>query len=117
MPSPTPASRVMPIDWSTRPSSSMATHSEVKSPPLPPYSSGTTSPNRPSSPIARTTSSGKVVLAVPLGDVRGDLALGEVAHDLAERLVVVADSSNVSCRHSAWLSSLTLRQRQATIAA
>ena len=59
MPRPTPASRVMPIDWSTRPSSSIATHSVVKSAPLPPCSSGTTSPNNPSSPIARTTSSGR----------------------------------------------------------
>ena len=32
MPRPTPAERVMPIDWSTRPSSSIATHSDVKSP-------------------------------------------------------------------------------------
>ena len=59
MPSPTPASSVMPIDWSTRPSSSMATHSEVKSPAEPPYSSGTFRPNSPSSPIACTTSTGK----------------------------------------------------------
>ena len=32
MPSPTPASRVMPSDWSTRPISSIATHRLVKSP-------------------------------------------------------------------------------------
>ena len=59
MPRPTPADRVMPMDWSTRPSSSMATHSEVKSAPAPPYSSGTTSPNRPSSPIFGISSTGK----------------------------------------------------------
>ena len=62
MPSPTPADRVIPIDWSTRPSSSIATHSEVKSPsPVawPPYSSGTTSPKSPSSPILGTRSTGK----------------------------------------------------------
>ena len=61
MPRPTPAERVMPIDWSTRPSSSMATHSDVKSPssPMPPNSSGTTRPNRPRSPIFGTRSLGK----------------------------------------------------------
>ncbi len=35
MPRPTPASSVMPMDWSTRPSSSIATHRLVKSPPDP----------------------------------------------------------------------------------
>ena len=61
MPRPTPADSVMPIDWSTRPSSSMATQSEVKSPssPMPPNSSGTTRPNSPSSPIFGTRSLGK----------------------------------------------------------
>ena len=59
MPRPIPASSVTPIDWSTRPSSSIATQTDVKSPPLPPYSSGTASPNSPSSPIARTRSTGK----------------------------------------------------------
>ena len=53
MPRPTPADSVMPIDWSTRPSSSMATQRLVKSPasPSPPNSSGTTRPNSPRSPI------------------------------------------------------------------
>ena len=61
MPSPTPASRVMPIDWSTRPISSIATQRLVKSPssPAPPYSSGAVSPNSPSSPMRCTTSTGK----------------------------------------------------------
>ena len=59
MPSPTAASRVMPIDWSTRPISSMATHRLVKSPSAPPYCSGAVSPNRPSEPIFCTTSTGK----------------------------------------------------------
>ena len=39
MPTPTAASSVMPIDWSTRPSSSIATHRLVKSPSAPPNSS------------------------------------------------------------------------------
>ena len=59
MPSPTAASRVMPIDWSTRPISSIATHRLVKSPSAPPYSSGAVSPNSPSWPIFCTTSTGK----------------------------------------------------------
>ena len=58
-PRPTPADRVMPIDWSTRPISSMAMHSVLKSAPAPPYSSGNTNPNRPSLPICSTVSSGK----------------------------------------------------------
>ena len=57
-PSPSPASKVMPRDWSTRPISSMATHRLVKSP-APPYSSGPPRPNNPSSPICRTAASGR----------------------------------------------------------
>ena len=52
-PRPTPASRVMAIDWSTRASSSIATHSPVRSPPPPPTDSGNGMPNNPSSPIAQ----------------------------------------------------------------
>ena len=48
MPRPTAASSVIPIDWSTRPISSIATHRLVKSPSAPPYSSGAVSPNSPS---------------------------------------------------------------------
>src|SRR5262245_44649796 len=62
-PRPTPASSVMPRDWSTRPSSSMAMHSVVRSAPPPPYSSGKGMPNRPRSPIWRTTSVGKTCSA------------------------------------------------------
>src|SRR6476620_10074372 len=51
----------MPIDWSTRPSSSIATHRLVKSPssPAPPNSSGAVRPNSPILPIWCTTSTGK----------------------------------------------------------
>ena len=59
-PRPTPASSVMAIDESTRPSSSMAMHNVVNSAPEPPYSSGNGRPNRPSSPIASTVSTGKM---------------------------------------------------------
>ena len=58
-PRPTPASRVMAIDESTRPSSSTAMQNVVKSDADPPYSSGNGSPNSPSSPMARTVSTGK----------------------------------------------------------
>jgi hypothetical protein len=59
IPNPTPADSVMPRDWSARPISSTATHRLVKSPPAPPYSSGTTRPNRPRSPITGISSTGK----------------------------------------------------------
>ena len=64
MPRPTAASSVMPIDWSTRPISSMARHRLVKPPssparPAPPYSSGAVRPISPRSPIFLTTSVGK----------------------------------------------------------
>ena len=59
-PRPTAASRVMARDWSTRPISSMAMHSVVRSPPPPPYSSGKGRPNSPSAPICLTVSTGKV---------------------------------------------------------
>ena len=54
MPRPVAASSVAPIDWSTRPISSIATQSEVKSAALPPYSCGAVRPNSPSSPICST---------------------------------------------------------------
>ena len=86
----------MPIDWSTRPSSSIATHRVVKAPPssgsrLPPNSSGTTRPKRPEVTHLRDEVGREVRVPVPLGHVRLDLALGEVAHDLAEVLVVLAE--------------------------
>ena len=63
MPRPTPASRVMPIDWSTRPSSSIATHSDVKSPPraavLPRARPGRTARGRPSLHDRRPGSGGR----------------------------------------------------------
>ena len=88
MPRPTAASRVIPIDWSTRPISSIATHRLVKSPSAPPYSSGAVSPNSPSWPILLHHVDREVVLAVPLGGVRRDLLLGEVANGTPELLVL-----------------------------
>ena len=57
-PRPTPASRVIATDESTRPSSSIARQSVVRSAPCPSHSSGNGMPNSPSSPIRRTMSSG-----------------------------------------------------------
>ena len=58
-PRPTPASSVMASDWSALAISSIATHRPVRSPP-PPYGSGKGIPNRPSSPIFSTVSTGNV---------------------------------------------------------
>src|SRR5688572_4354729 len=58
-PSPTPAERVIAIEWSTRASSSMAMQRAVKSPPEPPDPSGNGGPNRPTLPIDGTTSTGR----------------------------------------------------------
>ena len=88
MPSPTAASRVMPIDWSTRPISSIATQRLVKSPSAPPYSSGAVSPNSPSWPIFCTTSTGKWCSRSHCAGVRRDLLLGEVADRAPELLVL-----------------------------
>src|SRR5215831_7046490 len=49
----------MASEWSTRAISSMARHTVVRSASAPPYSSGNARPKRPSSPIARTVSTGK----------------------------------------------------------
>ncbi len=96
-----PASSVIAIDWSTRPSSSMATHSVVRSAPPPPYSSGKGRPNRPSSPIASTVSTGNVWSRSQRLGVRRDLALGEVAHDLAERLLLLGELDVHACDRTA----------------
>ncbi len=57
-PSPTAAASVMPEDWSTRPSSSSATHMVTAPAAAPPYDSGNGRPNKPSAAIRVTISSG-----------------------------------------------------------
>ena len=74
MPRPTPASRVMPIDWSTRPSSSIATHSEVKSAPRAAVLLGHDQAEQAELAHRVHDLDREVVLAVPLRDVRRDLA-------------------------------------------
>ena len=95
MPRPTPADRVMPIDWSTRPSSSIAMHRLVNAPPSvassdPPNSSGTTRPNRPRSPIVGTRSAGKWCSRSHWATCGSTASVGELADHLAEVLVVLA---------------------------
>ena len=89
MPRPTPASRVMPIDWSTRPSSSIATHSEVKSPPRAAVLLGHDQAEQPQVAHLADQLDREVVVAVPLRDVRRDLGLGELPDHLAEQLVIL----------------------------
>ena len=79
------------IDESTRATSSMATHSVVKSAPEPPYSTGNGSPNRPSSPIAWTVSTGNSWSRSHRSACGRDLLLREVADDLAERFVLLGE--------------------------
>ena len=67
----------------------MAMQSVVKSAPPPPYSSGNGSPNRPELAHGQHDVDREGVVAVPRLGVRRDLGLGEVAHDLAERLLLV----------------------------
>ena len=79
------------IDESTRATSSMATHSVVKSAPEPPYSTGNGRPNRPSSPHRLDGLHGELVVPVPSLGLRADLLLREVADDLAECFVFLGE--------------------------
>ena len=93
MPRPTAASSVMPIDWSTRPISSIARHSEVN-PPSSPAMPGAAELLRRGQPHQAELAhllhdvGREVVLAVPLRGVRRDLLLGEVADAASELLVL-----------------------------
>ena len=88
MPSPTAASRVMPIDWSTRPISSMATQSagEVAATAAVLFRRG--EPEQPELTHRWNDLDRKMMLLIPTGGMRGDLGLGELADDLSERLMV-----------------------------
>ena len=95
MPRPTPAERVMPIDWSTRPSSSIAMHRLVNAPPSRVLERaaellGHDEAEQAELAHARHEVGREVVLAVPLGDVRLDGLGRELADHLAEVLVVLA---------------------------
>ena len=102
MPRPTAASRVMPIDWSTRPSSSIARQRLVKPPlagqPGAAVLLGCGQTEQPEVAHLADHVDREVVVAVPLGRVRGDLLLGEVAHGAAE-LFVLGGSGRNSWRH------------------
>ena len=92
MPRPTPADSVMPMDWSTRPSSSMATHErgEVAVVAHAAELLGHDEAEQAQVAHLRHQVAREVVVLVPLGDVRLDLGLGELPDDLAEVLVLLA---------------------------
>ena len=81
----------MPTDWSTRPSSSIATQSEVKSDSAPAELLRHDHAEQPEVAHLGDEVDREVVLAVPAGGVRGDLRLGEVAHERAELFMVLAE--------------------------
>ena len=62
-------------------------HSEAKSPSPPPHSAGEDQPEQAEVAHGLHCLEGKRVILVPLGGVRGDLALGEISYDLAEGFV------------------------------
>ena len=63
-----------------------------KSPPTPPYSSGTVRPKKPSSPTPGQQRGVDGLVAVPAGAVRDDLVLQEVARQGLERALVLAEA-------------------------
>ena len=87
-PRPTPADSVIPIDWSTRPSSSIATHSdgEVAAGAAPLLGEH----DAEESEVAHLPHDvdGEVMFAVPLRGVRSDLGLGELAHGRPQQVVL-----------------------------
>ena len=103
MPRPTAASRVMPIDWSTRPISSIATQRQVKSPSSPPARAavllGGGEPEQAERAHLVHDVGREVVVAVPLRGVRRDLGLGEVA-DAAAELLVLGGQLEAHARHA-----------------
>ena len=69
----------------------MAMHSVVKSAPPPPYSSGNGQAEQPELAHGQHGVDRERVVAVPRLGVRRDLGFGEVAHHLAERLLLVGE--------------------------
>src|SRR5664280_2685336 len=83
---------------------SHAQRGEVAVTPTPPF--GEDEPEQPEIAHRSRDFDGEVVVAVPLGGVRCDLRLGEVAHDIAEHLVVVAQfpTAHGCSSGSSWLA-------------
>ena len=75
---------------STRASSSITIAQSSVPRPEPPYSSRQQAPATPSAPRRAKISRGKLLLLVPLARVRGELGLGEIAHGLAQQLLLLA---------------------------
>ena len=92
MPSPTAASRVIPIDWSTRPISSIARHRRGEAALSAQAGAavllGGGEAEQAELAHLRDDVDREVVVAVPLGGVGGDLLLGEVADRPSELLVL-----------------------------
>ena len=90
-PRPTPADSVMPMLWSTRPISSMARHSVVKSAPDAAVLLGEDQAEQAELAHGQHRLEREGVVAVPGLGMGRDLGLGEVSHDLAEGLLLVAE--------------------------
>ena len=75
-------------DAQTRATSSITMTVAIASAPAPPYSSGMCTACRSALTSASCASCGNCGYLVDLGRVRGDLVVGELAHRLAERLVL-----------------------------
>ena len=89
MPRPTAADSVMPTDWSTRPSSSMATQRAVKSGVRPAELLGRDQPEQAQVAHQPDQLDREAVLRVPLRGMRRHLVGGEVADHLPEVLVLL----------------------------
>ena len=63
----------------------------MKSLSLPPYSAGNGSPNKPELTHGQHGLGGEGVIAIPRFGIRRDRGASEVAHDLAELLLLVAE--------------------------
>ena len=87
----------MAIEWSTRASSSMAMQSVVRSPPAAAVLLGERDAEQPELAHGPHDVDREVVVAVPRLGVRARSRLGEVADDLAQRLVLLGELDVHGC--------------------
>ena len=89
---------------------------ERKSAPAPPYSSGTQAPISPSSASFAKTLAREAVLAVPVGRVRLDLRVGEVAGERLDLLLLRRQLEvHADCESSSARALAMARMRRATL--
>ena len=90
----------------------MATHNVVRSPPPPPCSLGERQAEQPELAHRQHRVDGEAVIAVPRLGVRRDLGGGEVPHDQAEGLLLVAQVQihRPSISHAQRLSQRSVSQ-------